>query len=481
MRRFAVIFLFLFCFLVPSGAQMTVDLSQSTTLTGKGKQFADDFDFLNASPAWWRIVLHPKDMKIRIMYGEKLSEEYGFEPISGAYRLDVTLKGIHVYGYDEKGAYYGVQALRKLVEDAGNDKRVPICSIKDAPENPIRGLVEGYYGEEWPSDFRREIIRQMSVLKMNTYLYISSEVNLQTEAEIQEVCNRYRVDYRRGTRDDVTEDYYVPEYAGESLKLSLHGAAAGMWKSDYDAMAVLDYALNKTVPDVRGIYKDFMIHTTIYQDAFPVADPYGYPLVMVGDYRQDEYDLLMAAFRNMEAIPSAVAVTSNEGLYELMKPCLDEYGNLGTRCRRVLECLKHYDQGNRREFWLTYILNMMSEEDKERCKRLIPGTESFQRYHDYMMDELHKAFDARHGEDMGYMHFKDEGVNTFIAVNQSSRGRVLMNNPEGREVIVRLADGTGKYTAEFCAYVSDFQFDMKGNAIRVEVLGDVDVFEVFFE
>ena len=98
-----------------------------------------------------------------------------------------------------------------------------------------------------------------------------------------------------------------------------------------------------------------------------------------------------------------------------------------------------------------------------------------------MMDELHKAFDARHGEDMGYMHFKDEGVNTFITVNPSSRGRVLMNNPEGKEVIVRLADGTGKYTAEFCTYVSDFRFDMKENAIRVEVLGDIDVFEVFFE
>ena len=173
--------------------------------------------------------------------------------------------------------------------------------------------------------------------------------------------------------------------------------------------------------------------------------------------------------------------TSNESFYELMKPCLDEYGQLGARCRRILECLKHYDQGKRKEFWTAYILNLMSETDKERCGRLIPGTESFQRYHEYMMGELHKAFDAKHGEDMGYMHFKDEGVNTFITVDKARRGRVLMNNPEGREVIVRLADGTGRYTAEFCVYVSDFQFDMKEDAIRVEVLGDVDVFEVFFE
>ena len=481
MRRFAVILFFLLCVFVPSGAQTAVDLSHSITLTGAGKQFSDDFDFLNASPAWWRLILHPKDMRIKIVYGEKFSEEYDFEPVSGAYRLNVTLKGIVVAGYDEKGAYYGIQELRRMVEQAGKGKRVPLCSVKDAPENPVRGLVEGYYGETWSSDFRKEIIRQMSILKMNTYLHIPSEDDPQSEAEIQEICRRYRVDYRCGTRDDVTDDYYAPLYAGESLKLSIHGAAAGMWKSDHDAMDVLDYALNKVVPDARGVYKDFMIHTTIYQDAFPVTDPYKYPLVMVGDYRQDEYDLLMAAFRNMEAIPAAVSGTSNEDLYELMKPCLDEYGDLGARCCRILECLKHYDHGNRKEFWNAYILNLMSQADKERCERLIPGTESFQRYHDYMMDELHKAFDARHGEDMGYMHFKDEGVNTFITVNPSSRGRVLMDNPEGREVIVRLADGTGKYTAEFCAYVSDFRFDMKGDAIRVEVLGDIDVFEVFFE
>ena len=96
------------------------------------------------------------------------------------------------------------------------------------------------------------------------------------------------------------------------------------------------------------------------------------------------------------------------------------------------------------------------------------------------MDTLADAFDMDDEARVEYTHVEVDGVDTYIAPDGTSLCHLIMNNPDGREVIVRLSDKSGKYTAEFLVRSSYFRFDMKGNAVKVEVIGDVPVFDTVF-
>ena len=57
---------------------------------------------------------------------------------------------------------------------------------------------------------------------------------------------------------------------------------------------------------------------------------------------------------------------------------------------------------------------------------------------------------------------------------------LLMNSLTGKEVIVRLVAPDGTYVAEFPVNTPYFEFEIKGNTSKVEVIGDVDIFETVF-
>lgn len=84
-----------------------------------------------------------------------------------AYYLNVDKKGIVVAGHDERGLFYGVQTLLQLLK---YDK-VPVLEIKDYPDLPYRGVVEGFYGVPWSHEARLSQIEFYGKNKMNVYLY----------------------------------------------------------------------------------------------------------------------------------------------------------------------------------------------------------------------------------------------------------------------------------------------------------------------
>lgn len=140
-----------------------VDISAGIFLKDKQNKFANDFDFTSLSD---------KGVKLSIDFGEKLAKKQGVKAVSGAYAFTINDEGIRIVGYDERGAYYGIQTLRQLVESpALKDGKLPYVEINDYPDLPFRGVVEGFYGTPWSHEVRKSLIQFYGKFKMNTYLY----------------------------------------------------------------------------------------------------------------------------------------------------------------------------------------------------------------------------------------------------------------------------------------------------------------------
>ena len=131
-------------------AGKTCDISQGVSLKDKQQKFSAYLDFLSQ---------HKKGTRLTIDFGAKAARKAHVKEVSGAYALAVNEKGITITGFDERGAFYGIQTLKQLVESpvsAGG--ALPFVEINDYPDLPNRGVVEGFYGTPWSHEVRLSLI-----------------------------------------------------------------------------------------------------------------------------------------------------------------------------------------------------------------------------------------------------------------------------------------------------------------------------------
>lgn len=83
------------------------------------------------------------------------------------YYLKTSSKEIVIAGSDARGTFYGVQSLLQLIQ---NDS-IPEVVIRDYPDIPFRGVVEGFYGTPWSFEDRIRQIDFYGKNKLNTYIY----------------------------------------------------------------------------------------------------------------------------------------------------------------------------------------------------------------------------------------------------------------------------------------------------------------------
>ena len=102
---------------------------------------------------------------ITVTYGDLSADfAYGAEE---AYILTAAPTGIAVTAQTSRGAYYAMTTLVQLVENG----TVPAVTVKDAPRNHLRGVIEGFYGVAWTQEFRKELFEFMGKNKLNVYIY----------------------------------------------------------------------------------------------------------------------------------------------------------------------------------------------------------------------------------------------------------------------------------------------------------------------
>lgn len=192
----------------PTPHSLTIDkngsvvISDGIRLKDKQGKFSKDFGF---------ITIDKKGIPLTIDFGTKTAAKQGVKEVSGAYRLNIGKKGISITGYDEKGAFYGIQTLRQLLESpVATQGSLPYMEIDDYPDLPYRGVVEGFYGTPWSHEVRLSLIDFYGKFKMNSYLYGPKddpyhscpnwrlpypEKEAQNIKELVEACNRNRVDF----------------------------------------------------------------------------------------------------------------------------------------------------------------------------------------------------------------------------------------------------------------------------------------------
>lgn len=192
----------------PTPHKLTVDRNNMLDIAGglvlkdKQEKFAEDLKFL---------TLTKKGVKLTIDFGKKVALKQGIKEISGAYTMRIDKKGVTIVGYDERGAFYGIQTLRQLIESPiAAEKQLPYLDINDYPDLPNRGVVEGFYGTPWSHQVRMSLIDFYGKFKMNTYLYGPKddpfhscpnwrlpypEKEAQNIKELVQACKRNRVDF----------------------------------------------------------------------------------------------------------------------------------------------------------------------------------------------------------------------------------------------------------------------------------------------
>ena len=179
-----------------------LDISGGVYVVDKHGLFGSDVNFLNKGDK--------KDIRLTVDFHPKKAMKAGVKPLSGAYLLTVSEDGVSILGYDERGAFYGLQTLRQIVELTG-ERNLPCgLEINDWPDLPARGVVEGFYGTPWSHQARLSLIDVYGRFKMNTYIYGPKddpyhsspnwrkpypEDEARNIAELVRACERNRVDF----------------------------------------------------------------------------------------------------------------------------------------------------------------------------------------------------------------------------------------------------------------------------------------------
>lgn len=534
-------------------SKKTLNISKGVVLVDPKGAFSDDCVFLK---------LKAKGVFLNIDFGASAAASAGVKAVSGAYGMEITPKGITIVGYDEKGAFLGLQTLRRYAEI--HDMHVPLGVVKDWPDSGNRGLVEGFYGGTWSHEFRMSMVELATRLKMAEYVYAPKEdpyvagedwylpysqaradelkhlieacknnridftwcvrpdaefawgesdlglligkfemmhflgvrsfgISFEDipyfegkEEKVKEVIDRINTDFiakKKGLNPVLTDmsGYYMPAEGSESLKLGMYGYADKGWNAEaYDARKSMQWAVSEIAPDVAEAYMTFARHSEVAPSAFGLKESDGYRFIGLEGYSADAYNALMVEFKAIENVPSVMAGSSNKALYEDLKPWIVEFGKLGARLRRILECVDYYNKGDVPGFWSTYASDLMSDDERELYLAHPSGKARLYPYFERMMKQLAEAFDEAYKGKVEYKYIPGKDIQTYIAPEEASLCHLILDNPEKREVIVRLSDKRGKYTAEFCIDSSYFEFEMKDDAVNVEIIGDVKVFETVF-
>lgn len=130
----------------------------------KKKSFADALGFIKQAP---------KGVELVIDYGEKAAKKAGVKLVDGAYSLSIGTKKVVVTGYNERGAFYGLQTLRQILAspDSENGTELAMMEVNDYPSMKYRGVVEGFYGTPWSHKVRMSLLDFYGQNKLNDYLY----------------------------------------------------------------------------------------------------------------------------------------------------------------------------------------------------------------------------------------------------------------------------------------------------------------------
>ncbi|MGD9604757.1 MAG: beta-N-acetylglucosaminidase domain-containing protein [Bacilli bacterium] len=99
-----------------------------------------------------------------VHYDENIKED--------GYYLNITTENkIIIKASNIRGIRYAFKMLNDLARKSNDGFLLPIVLIEDEPSFPIRGIVEGYYGEPWTLDEHLDMADFMDQFRLNAFMY----------------------------------------------------------------------------------------------------------------------------------------------------------------------------------------------------------------------------------------------------------------------------------------------------------------------
>lgn len=86
-----------------------------------------------------------------------------------AYLIEFGGSKNRIIAASPRGLYYAYQSFNQLI--SSTSKGIPNLLIIDAPDYPIRGIIEGFYDTPWSFEARKDMLVFLGTHKMNTYVY----------------------------------------------------------------------------------------------------------------------------------------------------------------------------------------------------------------------------------------------------------------------------------------------------------------------
>lgn len=87
------------------------------------------------------------------------------------YRVTISDQEIQIESSSKRGFTFALREIGNLTKSCRNGIVLPHLSIEDYPGFSIRGIIEGFYGEPWSFEERKDMISFLSKCRMNTYFY----------------------------------------------------------------------------------------------------------------------------------------------------------------------------------------------------------------------------------------------------------------------------------------------------------------------
>jgi len=263
----------------------------------------------------------------------------------------------------------------------------------------------------------------------------------------------------------------------------------------YDSDRSMSKGIEALSPDIQVPFATFLAHTGGVRESENIET------FALKEWSEEKSQALLTEFRKIEQVPSQMTGCQSPVLLEALAPWLEEFGKLGARGVKVMECLDHYVKGDVGAFWISYIGNIMSDDDRRSFEKYSVGSVRLHPFYLNMMDELTEAFTLKLTGGMPLKNLAstlyvspEPALDSDFTTSVSSSGhmefpipadanacRLLTGAlPEGKTVLFRELGTDGKLVAEFVVTSPYSEFDLKEGAVKVDVLGDVDIYESIF-
>ena len=196
--------------------------------------------------------------------------EYGAEE---AYILKVTEAEVFIEAQTERGAYYALMTLLQLMDGT----KCPLVTVKDAPRNGYRGVIEGFYGTAYTHEYRKELFSFMGQNKMNAYIYAPKD-DAKHRAQ-------WRVLYS-GRELDTMQD--LINAANENHVRFIYAISPG---GDINLGAGYEADLEKLIAKCEQIYGLGVRDFAIFLDDIPTLDAEGHAKLL-NDFQEKFVEML---------------------------------------------------------------------------------------------------------------------------------------------------------------------------------------------